>query len=339
MKSEPTKIDSDNDGIPDKYVERTMADKVDFTFDDPNPLESDVKRTALKRDLFKVKKDNGTSYGGDQGWFDGDSDDYCNGKVSGEEISHYGCGLIAMCNVLLYLGIDNEDYRNWSEYVDKNTGIISKSDYMAFVKTMSNYFILRGPKSFLGVPAEFPLDFLLPGSLEEGFNSFSEAYDWDLDSEWASESNGDDVYCTIKSMLKNDIPVILAYSADVNNYIKKASGSDIAKKVFFSVLKHKLGPVAGTLIAESVPTIYDATHEYKSLQLYKYENNIFKEDQDIDSHYVTVTEISEFSESLQEKLNCGKVMLKTSSWGKVLYIDYDDYKDDIDSFTNILEIY
>ncbi len=54
---------------------------------------------------------------------------------------------------------------------------------------------------------------------------------------------------------------------------------------------------------------------------------------------MTVTEISEFSESLQEKLNCGKVMLKTSSWGKVLYIDYDDYKDDIDSFTNILEIY
>ena len=209
---------------------------------------------------------------------------------------------------------------------------------MAFTKKMSNYFILRGWKSNLGVPAKLPFD-LLSGSLEEGFNSFSEAYDWDLDSEWASESNGDDVYCTIKSMLKNDIPVILAYSADVNNYIKKASGSDIAKKVFFSVLKHKLGPVAGTLIAESVPTIYDKTHDYKSLELYIFDGKEFVIYNRIDSHYVTVTEISEFSESLQEKLNCGKVMLKTSSWGKVLYIDYDDYKDDIDSFTNILEIY
>ena len=47
----------------------------------------------------------------------------------------------------------------------------------------------------------------------------------------------------------------------------------------------------------------------------------------------------EESESLQEKLNCGKVMLKTSSWGRIVYIDYDDYKDAIDSFTNILEIY
>ena len=332
MKSEPTKIDSDNDGIPDKYVERTMADKVDFTFDDPNPLESDVKRTALKRDLFQVKKDNGTSYGGDQGWFDGDSDDYCNGKVSGEEISHYGCGLIAMCNVLLYLGIDNEDYRNWSEYVDKNTGIISKSDYMSFVKKMSNYFVLRG---WLGVPAKLPFD-LLSGSLEEGFNSFSEEYDWELDSEWASESNGDDVYCTIKSMLKNDIPVILAYSADVNNYLKKPYISN-KSRFLVNTLLSSFGAPGVTAIG--FLSAYDKTHEYKSLQLYKYENNIFKEDQDIDSHYVTVTEILEFSESIQEKLDCGKVMLKTSSWGRIVYIDYDDYKDAIDSFTNILEIY
>lgn len=330
--SDPTKIDSDNDGIPDKYIESMMSDKVDFTFDDPNPLESDVKRTALKRDLFKVDKSEDSSedysYGGAQGWFKGDSDDYCNGEVSGEEISHYGCGLIAMCNVLLYLGIDNEDYRNWSEYVDKNTGIISKSDYMAFAQTMSNYFILRGPKSFLGVPAEFPL---LPGSLEEGFNSFSETYDWDLDSEWASDSNGDDVYCTIKSMLKNDIPVILAYSADVNNALKKASESNITK-ILGSIL---FGPIIGI----GVPTIYDKTHEYKSLELYKFEDNKFKEDQGIKSHYVTVTEIIEFSDSIQEKLDCGKIMLKISSWGRTLYINYDEYKDDIGSFTNILEIY
>ena len=31
-------------------------------------------------------------------------------------------------------------------------------------------------------------------------------------------------------------------------------------------------------------------------------------------------------------------MLKASSWGRTVYIDYDEYKDDIDFFTNILEI-
>ena len=31
-------------------------------------------------------------------------------------------------------------------------------------------------------------------------------------------------------------------------------------------------------------------------------------------------------------------MSKISSWGRTVYIDYDEYKDDIDFFTNILEI-
>ncbi len=330
MKSNPTTIDSDDDGIPDKYVERTMSDKVDFTFDDPNPLESDINRIALKRDLFQVQIKNDSpddcAYGGAQGWFRGDSYDYCNGKVGGNDIKEYGCGLIAMCNVLLYLGIENETFRNWSEYIDKPTNTISKNDYMSFVKKMSNYFILRGS---LGVPAELPFN-LLSGSLEEGFNLLSEEYDWDLDSEWASESNSDDVYCTIKSMLKNDIPVILAYSADVNNALKKASESNITK-ILGSIV---FGPIIGI----GVPTIYDKTHEYKSLELYKFEDNKFKEDQDIKSHYVTVTEIIEFSDSIQEKLDCGKNMLKISSWGRTLYINYDEYKNDIGSFTNILEI-
>ena len=331
--SDPSSKDSDNDGIPDKYVESMMSDKVDFNFDDPNPLESDVKRTSLKRDLFKVKSSNdssvGYAYGGAQDWFGGVSDDYCNGKVSGEEISDIGCGLIAMCNVLLYLGIDNGDYRKWDEYVDKNTGIISKNDYMAFTQKMSNFFILRDWKLNLGVPAKIPFD-LFSGSLEEGFNLLSNEYDWDLDSEWASESNSDDVYCTIKSMLKNDIPVILAYSADINNDLKKASESNITK-ILGSIV---FGPIIGI----GVPTIYDKTHEYKSLNFYKYEDNVFKVDQDKDSHYVTVTGIIEFSDSIQEKLDCGKIMLKISSWGRTLYINYDEYKDDIDFFTNILEI-
>ena len=53
---------------------------------------------------------------------------------------------------------------------------------------------------------------------------------------------------------------------------------------------------------------------------------------------MTLPAILTFSDSIQEKLDCGKIMLKASSWGRTVYIDYDEYKDDIDFFTNILEI-
>ncbi len=45
-----------------------------------------------------------------------------------------------------------------------------------------------------------------------------------------------------------------------------------------------------------------------------------------------------YNKAVEGSKKCGRIR-KKSYWGKALYIDYDDYKDAIDSFTNILEIY
>jgi len=93
--SDPTNIDTDGDGI---------QDDVDIM-----PMKKNYIEVAglSNRQFVPVRYNDVTYYGGDQGWWKDES-----AKVKG-----YGCGIIAMCNLELYIDNPNAVY-TYQEYKD-----------------------------------------------------------------------------------------------------------------------------------------------------------------------------------------------------------------------------
>ncbi len=320
-----------------------------YPYTDPNPLQSDITKTMLNRDFFSVNYENrGTdswsnlgsaySYGGYQGWFGnkygelGDEYVFCNGEVNGDLVWDSGCGLIAASDFLLYLGLSNNAYSiDNSLFVNKVTGVISFDDYVEFVKKMSDTFIIRGS---LGVPA-LGLD---NTSLQNGLNKLIKENNISLFASWSGDSLNYDkldsfehrtttTYNSIKEMLNNDIPVIICYSNDIEI---KTQMYDFCNK-----LSDKWDGFAQYYKEEK------AKNNLSSLQLYVFDKSdcsFVKTDPQVESHYMNITGMIEFSDSVSELIG-KKTMLKIATYGKTYYIDYDEYKNDIDLFTNIMYIY
>ena len=118
MKSDPTKGDTDGDGYFDKI--------------DPRPKDSDVTITKLKSEYILIDEDGDNkdiSFGGFQGWFTKKS-----GTDEDDIIVNQGCGLIAMCDTILYLAKTNPKYNTSRTNEVKNIdSIISFEDYVNFV--------------------------------------------------------------------------------------------------------------------------------------------------------------------------------------------------------------
>ncbi len=101
-RSNPTKVDTDDDGYGDNGV-----------CADTHPLVSDVHIYAIKDSekyvpIYKYMSDGKTLeksyYGGNQSWFENLKGD------QGKTIDSKGCGLMASLNLLLYLALNEEGY-------------------------------------------------------------------------------------------------------------------------------------------------------------------------------------------------------------------------------------
>ena len=118
--SDPNKEDTDGDGILDKYI-NGISQTDCYKFTDPNPLCSDITNYSLSRDFFAVNYehdpnapknwsgDNGStiSYGGYQGW------PYLINPTGQNEIyKSSGCGSIATLDILIYLYLYNQNFKN-----------------------------------------------------------------------------------------------------------------------------------------------------------------------------------------------------------------------------------
>jgi hypothetical protein len=123
-------------------------------------------------------------------------------------------------------------------------------------------------------------------------------------------------------MLSRDIPVILSIGPNTP-FLWKNEGVTFYNREILSDVDDTSNENSPSDINSSIhlPTLY----RYRPVK-----NNI-------NSHYVTVTglykmERSNRADQEESPNGNGKIMLRISSWGKLYYIDYNQYRDYIDNF-------
>ena len=293
MKSDPTKKDTDDDGYYDKK--------------DPRPNESDVIITKLKNDYIRIdhSKESGNrwdiSYGGDQGWF-GNIEDYPDKDI----VSNQGCGLIAMCDTILYLAKTNEKYRTeLTNRINNINSTIPFDEYFDFVKRFNDYYA----RMDMDDPLEIKLfcwtiktiDFesnTNDGHMGDILTSYFSNNDINLDASWCITENN--IYADghwfelntrdrrIKEMISNDIPAIIS-----------------------------IGPGKGL-------NFYSKDEENLDKPAYCYETKK-------DSHYVTITAVIEDRIKSQNG-EYDSVMYEISSWGKKYYISQKELREHVNGY-------
>ena len=292
LKSDPTKIDTDDDGYFDK--------------NDPRPNESDIIITKLKNDYIRIdhSKESGNrwdiSYGGCQGWF-GDVEDYPDKEI----VSKQGCGLIAMCDTILYLAKTNEKYR--TELTNRVRDInanLSFDEYFDIVKRFND----RYARMDMDDPFELKI-FGWTKKIDFGTNtndrhmgdiltSYFSNYDIKLEASWCYTENN--IYADghwfekntrdrrIKEMISNDIPAIISIGPGIGDPL-----------ILYK--KEKVEPGMSASYVRSATT---------------------------KGHYLTVTAIIE-DKVKQEKGEFDSVMYEVSSWGNKYYISQEDLRDHV----------
>lgn len=136
--SDPRKKDSDGDGYADGPIDSLTNGK----FNDPRRLLCDVKTVEL-RNLYTIVDTSSYSslenynFGGNQNWFYDENDDNKN-DIESKHICYGGCGVIASCDVILYLqkclGIKLVD-------VDTSSITVSFEEYDRFVRLYAKDYL------------------------------------------------------------------------------------------------------------------------------------------------------------------------------------------------------
>ncbi len=314
MRSNPTPTDTDGDG--------------DMDSSDPHPW--------LKEEEWVAKLDNkyaGTDYLKiqliDGNFIDGGFQDWWRDKAPENRIQtvidtaddfnkyyrlvHLGCGVIAMCDMELYLTQQNQGYQIpfsvgsydlsfWSSPdvvtvpYDTATGIIQEADYRKHVEKryQSQYWI-----------PETDIDYatgLHPSKMIWGIRRFLEFNGSSLnDVEWApyclwrKKDQKEAVLDTIRLMLKNNTPVVFSYY-----------------------------------------------HPNKRIILYSTLDNLKtnnKENmQDPKGHYMTIIGLYKYLVDSPDSELHYEYVLEVVSWGAKYYIKYDDYANNLNYFSNILSV-
>lgn len=318
MKSDPTTIDTDNDGYDDNI--------------DPNPQKCDVIITKLKSDYISIDYSTalsaeydsnwenhlGTdltskkiSYGGNQSWFK---------RVSGLEnpefIGNQGCGLIAMSDTILYLSRKDSNLdTTWTNSVSKNNPLCF-DEYRDYVVAFNNRFVKLDAAIDLDVYfLKWKIGSIFTntndGRMGIILNDYFESNNLHLKANWCSVENS--IYAEghwfevgtrkrrINDMIKNDIPAVISVGPGgdgVNCYDIDTSSSS-------KVLSYKDTGV------------------------------------NITSHYFTVTAI------IEDKIKVANgdydaIMYEVSTWGEKYYVSEKEIRDFISThsslFTNVLYI-
>lgn len=152
--------------------------------------------TDLELDYLKVKTETGVMYGGNQKYF-------------GKAVSKSGCGMIAACDMLLYLS-------------GKNAGTISFSDYTAFAEKLRDEVFYKNTKNLLGI---FPRR-LTNILTEKSGRKFRYYPSWKF-----LGGNGKKLTEFISEEIKIGVPVIVRVGASIGGFPYKikypASGNNL----------------------------------------------------------------------------------------------------------------
>lgn len=260
-------------------------------------LYKDIKKVELTDSGYvPIFRDSTVFYGGNQMWFPDQN------RKSRDNILHnYGCGTIATADLFLYLAIQNDAYRSGvTESVLQGTNSAYYKNYMSYVRKVNTYYTKT--KRYIAV---------LGPRIAYAFNSYARTYQFRLRARWKLTLSYYDMLERIEEMLSRDIPVILSIGPNTP-LLWKNEGV--------------------TFYSRDILNEADNNSSIPSPSLYRYlpvKNNV-------NSHYVTVTGLYKMEKSnraVQEQYSNGdgKIMLRISSWGKLYYINYNEYRDYIDS--------
>ncbi len=209
-------------------------------------------------------------------------------------LHNYGCGTIATADLFLYLAMQNSSFRTpvTDSAIIRQNGI-NYMDYIPYVYTIHHSYIKTKP-----------LVTVLGPSIARAVRSYSRTYGLGLKAAWKWKLNYYDMYDRMEEMLGRDLPVILSIGPNV----PKLWGR---KGIPFYELKEidYLDPGAK---GQEPMTEASKPYYYKTVE------------EGINGHYVTVTAL------IKDEVT-GRIMLRISSWGKQYYINYEEYRDYIDS--------
>lgn len=226
---------------------------------------------------------------------------------------HLGCGVIAMCDMELYLTQQNQGYQiptslgPYGSYLpiydtltvsyDTTTGIIQEANYRKYVehRYQNQYWI-----------PETDIDYatgLHPSKMIWGIRRFLEFngsalndVGWAPYCLWRKKDQKEAVLDRIRLMLKNNIPVVFSY----------------------------YHPNKGIIL-------------YSTLDNLKTNN---KENmQDPKGHYMTIIGLYKYLVTSTDSELHYEYVLEVVSWGAKYYIKYDDYANNLNYFSNILSVH
>lgn len=263
-----------------------------------------AKIELLDSGYVPVLRDSTVFYGGSQMWFPDN-----NKKSKDYIIHHYGCGTIATADLFLYLAIRKDIYRSGvTESVLQGTDSAYYKDYMSYVRKVNIYYTKT--KRHIAV---------LGPRIAYAFNSYARTYQFPLRARWNLSLSYYDMLERIKEMLSRDIPVILSIGPNTPLLWKNEGISFYNKDIYYEKDDPSYASTSSN-ITNSMPhpTLY---------QYHKVKNNV-------NSHYVTVTglyKMEQVRNPHENQINTKeKIMLGISSWGKLYYINYNEYRDYID---------
>lgn len=146
----------------------------------------EMKRCCLRYPYFSIKLQNEQSFGGSQTW------------SSSRMMRKYGCGVVGLADVLLYLGLHQTSCETDLLYgMLREDGFLSYPRYERYLIKMRRRYLSIIPG--FGVPG-----FFLPVAM----NHYFRHYRIDLRASWCLRPGK--ILPRIEEMLRQDMPVILA---------------------------------------------------------------------------------------------------------------------------------
>lgn len=155
------------------------------------------KRYSLKYPYLSIKKQEERSFGGNQAW------------SRSRVMQKYGCGVVGVADVLLYLGLHRSSCEtDLLHGILREDGLISYPRYERYLMKMRKRYVPVLP--FFGIPG-----FLLPVA----FNKYFRHYRIDLRVGWCFRKAL--LLPRIEQMLEQDLPVLLAVGPNFPLFFRK----------------------------------------------------------------------------------------------------------------------
>lgn len=269
------------------------------------PSTNNLTTVLLSPNYVPVIKDFKTYYGGSQMWFPADhwsSKNYI--------LHNYGCGTIATADLFLYLALQNEAMKSSETDIALNGSTqVNYENYDSYVRVINDQYTKT--QRFIAV---------LGTKIASAINSYSRDYGFGYRATWKLKLTYYDMLDIMEEMLSNDIPVILSIGPNTPNILGKKGISfyEIREIEYHDISDQN--PDTEKALEDNKTTVSQNPGGVKKPYYYKVVQ------QDVNSHYVTVTGI------IKDDV-ASRIMLRISSWGKQFYINYEEYRDYIDSYS------